>query len=114
MFQPTSALGDANAYRAIFFEETQDHLALVEAILLRLQPDQPYLDDLNAIFRAVHSIKGSAANVSALGLSQAAAVLETQARAGTLSDSEPCLAELSRELERFFDTLDEALESLKC
>ena len=32
MFEP-SALGDANAYRAIFFEETQDHLAQVEAIL---------------------------------------------------------------------------------
>lgn len=62
VFQPAaSALGDPNAYRAIFFEETQDHLAHVESILLRLQPDQPYLDDLNAIFRAVHSIKGSAA-----------------------------------------------------
>lgn len=61
MFQPTSGFGDPNAYRAIFFEETQEHLAQVESILLRLQPDQPCLDDLNAIFRAVHSIKGSAA-----------------------------------------------------
>ena len=57
----TSALGDGNAYREIFFEETQDHLASVEAILLRLQPGAAALDDLNAIFRAVHSIKGSAA-----------------------------------------------------
>lgn len=56
-----SALGDGNAYREIFFEETQDHLASVEAILLRLQPGEVALDDLNAIFRAVHSIKGSAA-----------------------------------------------------
>ncbi|MES2938918.1 MAG: chemotaxis protein CheA [Pseudomonadota bacterium] len=64
MFQPASPLADPNAYRAIFFEETHEHLTQVEAILLRLQPDrtdQPYLDDLNAIFRAVHSIKGSAA-----------------------------------------------------
>jgi two-component system, chemotaxis family, sensor kinase CheA len=61
MYKPAGALGDPNAYRAIFFEETQDHLADVEAILLRLAPEQPYLDDLNAIFRAVHSIKGSAA-----------------------------------------------------
>jgi two-component system chemotaxis sensor kinase CheA len=61
MYQPGTALGDPNAYRAIFFEETQDHLANVEAILLRLKPDQPCQDDLNAIFRAVHSIKGSAA-----------------------------------------------------
>ncbi len=70
--------------------------------------------DASQAGRLAHAIKGSAANVSALGLSQAAAVLETQARAGKLSESEPCLAELSRELERFFDTLDEALESLKC
>jgi two-component system chemotaxis sensor kinase CheA len=56
-----NGFGDPHAYRAIFFEETQEHLASVEAILLRLQPDQPCLDELNAIFRAVHSIKGSAA-----------------------------------------------------
>ncbi|MGE3349356.1 MAG: chemotaxis protein CheA [Ramlibacter sp.] len=61
MYQPASALGDPNSYREIFFEETQEHLANVEAILLRLQPDEPCTDDLNAIFRAVHSIKGSAA-----------------------------------------------------
>jgi two-component system chemotaxis sensor kinase CheA len=62
MYQPAaSAFGDPKAYREIFFEETQDHLAQVEAILLRLQPDEPCVDDLNAIFRAVHSIKGSAA-----------------------------------------------------
>jgi two-component system chemotaxis sensor kinase CheA len=75
MFQSASALGDANAYRAIFFEETQDHLAQVEAILLRLHPEQPYLDDLNAIFRAVHSIKGSAAM---LGCNDMAALAHLQ------------------------------------
>jgi two-component system chemotaxis sensor kinase CheA len=61
MFQAGGPLADPNAYREIFFEETHEHLTQVEAILLRLQPDAPYLDDLNAIFRAVHSIKGSAA-----------------------------------------------------
>ncbi len=74
MSQPASAL-DPNAYRAIFFEETQDHLADVESILLRLQPDQPYLQDLNAIFRAVHSIKGSAAM---LGCNDMAALAHLQ------------------------------------
>ena len=60
----TTGFGDPNAYRTIFFEETQEHLARVESILLRLNPEQPGPDwqaDLNAIFRAVHSIKGSAA-----------------------------------------------------
>ncbi|WP_332813996.1 chemotaxis protein CheA [Ramlibacter sp.] len=64
MNQPSTAFGDANAYREIFFEETHEHLAQVESILLRLQPEQAGGDwqaDLNAIFRAVHSIKGSAA-----------------------------------------------------
>ena len=75
MYNLTGALGDPNAYRAIFFEETQDHLANVEAILLRLAPEQPCLDDLNAIFRAVHSIKGSAAM---LGCSDMAALTHLQ------------------------------------
>jgi two-component system, chemotaxis family, sensor kinase CheA len=37
----SGAFGDPNAYRAIFFEETQEHLTNVEAILLRLAPEQP-------------------------------------------------------------------------
>ena len=61
MYQPASGFGDPNAYRAIFFEETQEHLAQVESLLLRLQPGEPCGDELNAIFRAIHSIKGSAA-----------------------------------------------------
>ncbi|MBK0393183.1 chemotaxis protein CheA [Ramlibacter algicola] len=64
MTQTPTGFGDPNAYRAIFFDETQEHLANVEAILLRLRPDEasPGLQgDFNAIFRAVHSIKGSAA-----------------------------------------------------
>ncbi|HWP11861.1 MAG TPA: chemotaxis protein CheA [Ramlibacter sp.] len=56
-----SAFGDGGAFRAIFFEEAQEHLAGTEAILLRLDTQAPCADDLNAIFRAVHSIKGSAA-----------------------------------------------------
>jgi two-component system chemotaxis sensor kinase CheA len=61
MYQPTNAFGDPGAFRTIFFEEAQEHLASVEAILLRLDIDAPHPDDLNGIFRAVHSIKGSAA-----------------------------------------------------
>ena len=74
-FPTTGALGDPNAYRAIFFEETAEHLAQVESILLRLQPGQPCQDELNAIFRAVHSIKGSA---SMLGCADMAALAHLQ------------------------------------
>ncbi len=75
MYNTSGPLGDPQAYRAIFFEETQDHLDSVESILLRLLPDQPCHDDLNAIFRAVHSIKGSAAM---LGCSDMAALAHLQ------------------------------------
>jgi two-component system chemotaxis sensor kinase CheA len=61
MKQGSPGFGDGGAFRAIFFEEAQEHLASTEAILLRLDTDAPKPDDLNAIFRAVHSIKGSAA-----------------------------------------------------
>ena len=71
----SSALADADAFREIFFEETQEHLANVEAILLRLDTDAPLPDDLNAIFRAVHSIKGSAAM---LGCTDMAALTHLQ------------------------------------
>lgn len=71
----SSALGDADTFREIFFEETQEHLANVEAILLRLDTDAPLPDDLNAIFRAVHSIKGSA---GMLGCTDVAALTHLQ------------------------------------
>src|SRR4029079_8509709 len=75
MFQPANAFGDPVAFRTIFFEEAQEHLANVEAILLRMDTDAPHPDDLNAIFRAVHSIKGSAAM---LGCSEIAALTHLQ------------------------------------
>jgi two-component system, chemotaxis family, sensor kinase CheA len=75
MFQPANAFGDPVAFRTIFFEEAQEHLANVEAILLRMDTDAPHPDDLNAIFRAVHSIKGSAAM---LGCTEIAALTHLQ------------------------------------
>jgi two-component system, chemotaxis family, sensor kinase CheA len=71
----SSALADADAFREIFFEETREHLDNVEAILLRLDTDAPLPDDLNAIFRAVHSIKGSA---GMLGCTDVAALTHLQ------------------------------------
>lgn len=53
--------GDGGAFREIFFEEAREHLEATEASLLKLDPCAPCPDELNAIFRAVHSIKGSAA-----------------------------------------------------
>ena len=77
MFQPTNAFGDPGAFLplAIFFEEALEHLANVEGILLRMDIEAPHADDLNGIFRAVHSIKGSAAM---LGYSDMAALTHLQ------------------------------------
>jgi two-component system, chemotaxis family, sensor kinase CheA len=75
MFQPANSFGDPVAFRTIFFEEAQEHLANVEAILLRMDTDAPHPHDLNAIFRAVHSIKGSAAM---LGCAEIAALTHLQ------------------------------------
>jgi two-component system chemotaxis sensor kinase CheA len=57
--QPPAKL-EPGAFHAIFFEEADEHLANVETLLLRLDPAAPDGESLNAIFRAVHSIKGSA------------------------------------------------------
>ena len=54
------ALGDTSAFHAIFFEEADEHLSAVEGLLLALDPAAPDTEALNGIFRAVHSIKGSA------------------------------------------------------
>jgi len=54
-----AALGDVAGFHAIFFEEADEHLAAIEAALLRMDQAPPVADDLNAIFRAAHSIKGT-------------------------------------------------------
>lgn len=42
-----------------FFEETAEHLSEMERLLIGLDLDAPEPDELNAIFRAAHSIKGN-------------------------------------------------------
>ncbi|MFM9888148.1 MAG: chemotaxis protein CheW [Burkholderiales bacterium] len=52
---------DLGQFHEIFFEEAGEHLAIMEALLLAIGEQPPSDDDLNAIFRAAHSIKGGAA-----------------------------------------------------
>jgi two-component system chemotaxis sensor kinase CheA len=54
-----NSLGDISSLHAIFFEEADEHLAAIEEILLRMDRSAPAADDMNAIFRAAHSIKGT-------------------------------------------------------
>lgn len=52
---------DLSDFKDIFFEESADHLAAMETLLLELETHPEDSERMNAIFRAVHSIKGSGA-----------------------------------------------------
>ena len=49
---------DITQFYQVFFEEAAEHLATMESLLLALDVADPSMDDLNAIFRSAHSIKG--------------------------------------------------------
>ncbi len=51
---------DMSEFHGVFFEETSEHLASLETLLVGLDRKQPDPEAMNAIFRAAHSIKGSA------------------------------------------------------
>src|SRR3954462_22051 len=49
---------DLSRFKQTYFDECAELLAVAEAGLLRLPPQNIDLDEINAVFRAVHSIKG--------------------------------------------------------
>jgi two-component system chemotaxis sensor kinase CheA len=51
---------DSSSYRNTFFTEAREHLAALEASLLRLETDPADLRVIDEAFRAAHSIKGGA------------------------------------------------------
>jgi two-component system, chemotaxis family, sensor kinase CheA len=51
---------DLKRFNQVFFEECAEHLTEMEQILISLGDGQPDQEQLNAIFRAAHSIKGGA------------------------------------------------------
>jgi two-component system chemotaxis sensor kinase CheA len=72
----SGALGDTSDFRAIFFEEADEHVAAIESVLLRLNQAAPDDDDLNAIFRAAHSIKGTSGMLGFTEIASLTHVLE--------------------------------------
>jgi two-component system chemotaxis sensor kinase CheA len=50
---------DMTQFYQIFFDETEEHLACIESLLVAMNPAAPDPEDLAAVFRAAHSIKGS-------------------------------------------------------
>jgi two-component system chemotaxis sensor kinase CheA len=52
---------DLTQFYAVFFEEARENLANMESMLLDIDIARPTEEELNAIFRVAHSIKGGAA-----------------------------------------------------
>ena len=52
---------DLAQFLDVFYEEAAEHLGAMESLLLAVDIEHPDDEDLNAIFRAAHSIKGGAA-----------------------------------------------------
>ncbi len=68
---------DMTQFYQVFFEESAEHLAAMEALLLELDLANPDSEQLNAIFRAAHSIKGSAGTFGFTDLADTTHILES-------------------------------------
>ena len=68
---------DMSQFYQVFFDETEELLAEMEKLLLAIDPEAPDPEDLNAIFRAAHSIKGGAGTFGITDLTEITHVLET-------------------------------------
>ncbi|WP_416885129.1 chemotaxis protein CheW [Marinospirillum sp.] len=68
---------DLSQFHQVFMDEAYEHLATMEQLLLALDLSAPSLDDLNAIFRAAHSIKGGAGTFGFTDIADLTHALET-------------------------------------
>ncbi|ROH86094.1 chemotaxis protein CheA [Pseudomethylobacillus aquaticus] len=67
---------DMSQFYEVFFDESDELLAEAEHLLLGLDIQSPDMEDLNAIFRAAHSIKGGAATFGMMDMAEITHVLE--------------------------------------
>jgi two-component system chemotaxis sensor kinase CheA len=68
---------DITQFYQTFFDEADELLAQMEQLLLNLDVGQPDPEDLAAIFRAAHSIKGGAATFGFTALTETTHILES-------------------------------------
>jgi two-component system chemotaxis sensor kinase CheA len=68
---------DMSQFYQAFFDEAAEHLVSMESLLLALDLDAPDADQLNAIFRAAHSIKGGSGTFGFTDMADVTHVLET-------------------------------------
>ncbi|MGD9786419.1 MAG: chemotaxis protein CheW [Sulfuricellaceae bacterium] len=68
---------DMSQFYQVFFEEAAEHLGNMENLLLSLDVDSPDQEQLNAIFRAAHSIKGGSATFGFTDMTGVTHILES-------------------------------------
>ncbi|WP_028104147.1 chemotaxis protein CheA [Pseudoduganella violaceinigra] len=68
---------DISQFYQVFFDEAEELLAEMERLLLGVDVASPGEEDLNAIFRTAHSVKGGASTFGVTDMSEVTHVLET-------------------------------------
>ncbi|MFA5914315.1 MAG: Hpt domain-containing protein, partial [Burkholderiales bacterium] len=68
---------DMSQFYQVFFEESAELLEEMERLLLELDVAEPAMDDLNAIFRTAHSIKGGSATFGFNEITETTHILES-------------------------------------
>ncbi len=68
---------DISQFYQVFFDEAEELLAEMERLLLAVDVEAPDAEDLNAIFRTAHSVKGGASTFGVTDMSEITHVLET-------------------------------------
>ncbi|MGQ2989609.1 MAG: chemotaxis protein CheA [Brevundimonas sp.] len=100
-----------DAIRTTFFQECDDLLAELESGLLALQDGEGSSETVNAVFRAVHSVKGGAGAFGLESLVRFAHVFETvldEVRNGRLEPDGDLIGELLRAADLLADLVAEA------
>ena len=68
---------DISNFEEVFFDEVAENLATIERVLLGIDIGRAVDEDLNAIFRAAHSIKGGAGMFGLAGIAAFTHIMET-------------------------------------
>lgn len=99
---------DTSRYAELFLTESQEHLSAINHALLELERAPDSSEPVNALFRAVHTIKGMSATMGYVAVAELAHELETlldQLRRG----SRPVTPEVTDALFTAADTLEVAV-----
>lgn len=68
---------DMSQFFQVFFDEAEEGLAEMEKLLLAVNVESPDPEDLNAVFRAAHSIKGGSSTFGLTDIAEVTHVLES-------------------------------------